>query len=164
MISKREVCWGLGTPREGKGKKPGDTQPARGASRKMGPPDIPAVALGWATWGLSVSLCPLPPPTWPQSPAHLLPLAWYHLAPPPVCLVALSLRPHFEPFCLLHQFTNPRRACDWFIQVLSTGAHRVASGQDLPCLHLLPVLTVLQEAFHLRMCFELHQEGSQGPT
>ena len=143
-------------------------QRARRAFRKMGPSNMPTVAPRWAPGGLTISLCHL-----------LLPPGPRHLFHPPPCLRSPRPTPThgprvFEPFCLLHEFTNPKRACDWPSQGCPWGAgchghpgwslDRTHHPPPQPCLLLLPVLTVLQAALHPRMYFELRQEGSPGPT
>ena len=141
----------------GRGRNLATPRRARWAFRKMGPSNMAAVALSGPR-GVSTSLSA-------TCSSHLAPcLALPHPTP--------SHRPHgFEPFCLLHEFTNPKRTCDWSSQGCPQGAgsHRAGwSLRDLtpppqPCLLLPPVLTA-QAAFHPRMYFELPQEGSLGPT
>lgn len=134
-------------------EKSGDHRAARWASRTFPPPQ------GWA---FSLPSAPSYPP----------------LSPPPpclgrggsfsMCLVALSCGSHFAPLCLLHEFPAPRRACNSSSQVLSTQGLAVLGTQGglwmgPPLSAPLPVLIILQGAFHLRMCLDFTRRAHRGP-
>lgn len=110
-------------------------------------------------------LCHLLPPT---HPCHHHPPCLGRGGSFSMCLVALSCGSHFAPLCLLHEFPAPRRACNSSSQVLSTQDLAVLGTQGglwmgPPLSAPLPVLIILQGAFHLRMRLDFTRRAHRGP-
>lgn len=106
-------------------------------------------------------LCHLLPPT---HPCHHPPPCLGRWGSFSMCLVALTLR-HSASF---HEFPAPRRACNSSSQVLSTQGLAVLGTQGglwmgPPLSALLPVLIILQGAFHLRMRLDFTRRAHRGP-